>query len=119
MYFDEKLNEFIRLVGSRDLQNALNQSYHKFEPFFTELSDFEIKAMPTLEIKISLQNGWREKHVLLMALLLRYIVQSIEGEVFGMNFWAPLSRNSALNRWLSEQGFFDYYDNASDFIKDL
>ena len=119
MYLSEKLNEFIRLVGSRDLQNALNQSYHKFEPFFTELSDFAIKAMPTLEINISLKNGWREKHVLLMALLLRYIVQSIEGEVFGMDFWAPLSRNSALNRWLSKQGFFDYYDNAVDFIKDL
>ena len=119
MYLAEKLNEFIRLVGLRDLQAALNQSFNKFEPFFSELSDFEIKVMLSPEIKLSLKNGWREKHVLLLALLLRFIVQSIQGKVFGMDFWAPLSSNIALNRWLREQGFFDYYDNASDFIKDL
>ena len=119
MYLAEKLNEFIRLVGLRDLQAALNQSFNKFEPFFSELSDFEIKVMLSPEIKLSLKNGWREKHVLLLALLLRFIVQSIQGKVFGMDFWEPLSSNIALNRWLREQGFFDYYDNASDFIKDL
>ncbi|HGY56756.1 MAG TPA: cyclic nucleotide-binding domain-containing protein [Caldithrix abyssi] len=118
-YLSEKLSEFIRLIGTRDLQTALNQSYDQFAPYFAELSDFKLQAMPEVHIEIASANGWKEKHTMLLAILLRHLVRYMDREVFGMDFWSPLSKDDAINRWLSRQGFFEYYDHADDFIRDL
>lgn len=115
-YLSEKIEEFNQFAGLQVTKNALRQSYHKFENYFDVLQDIEIDSSP--EVQVSIKNEeWSEKHTLFSAILLRDIVTTIERDVIGIKFWTPDSSNPAINEKLRKISFFEYYEQATDFIR--
>ncbi len=117
-YFEEKLTDLIRYAGSKLIQSALNKSYFKFKDYFDVTEDIQVQASPDLKVNIKSSSKWTEKHALFSAVLLRDVVKTIEKEVIGINYWSLKSQNNKVNARLMEMEFFDYYNQAMDFIKD-
>ncbi len=116
-YATEKFTELIHFSGSKSTQSALNRSYHKFESYFDISKVIQIKTEPELTVSISSGGEWTEKHTLFMAILLRDVIGAIERDVVGMRFWTPKSKTNNINSELEALQFFDYYDQATDFVK--
>jgi hypothetical protein len=53
-----------------------------------------------------------------MAVLLRDIVSTIGRDVIGMQFWTLPSKNNYINEELKKVQFYDYFDQAVDFVKE-
>lgn len=118
IYITEKFSEFIQFAGSSITQTALNKGFSKFKLYFDITKDIKIKAAPEFEIKISDKVNWTEKHTLFMAVLLRDIVSTIGRDVIGMQFWTLPSKNNYINEELEKVQFYDYFDQAVDFVKE-
>jgi len=117
-YLTEKLSEFVQFAGSRTTQSAINKAFHKFEKYFDVSGEFLIKAMPELQVDVNTEKRLTEKHHLFLAVFMRDVVHSLERDVIGMDFWLNKSRSSEINTELEKINYFDYYLQASEFIKD-
>jgi len=115
-YLKEKFADFVRFAGAKSTQTTLNKSFHKFENYFSAADDFQIKTSPVLEIKIFPDEEWTEKHTLFLAVLMRDISTTLGRDLVGMDFWAPDSADEQINKNLNENSFFEYFEQASDFI---
>ncbi|MGD9897860.1 MAG: Crp/Fnr family transcriptional regulator [Calditrichaceae bacterium] len=116
-YTTEKFTELIHFSGSKSTQSALNRSYHRFESYFDISKEIQIKTDPELSVSITPGGEWSEKHTLFMAILLRDVIGAVERDVVGMRFWTPKSKLKSINRELEALQFFDYYDQATEFVK--
>lgn len=116
-YATEKFTELIHFSGSKSTQSALNRSYHKFENYFDVSKEIQIKTDPELTVFITPDDKWTDKHTLFMAILLRDVIGALERDVVGMRFWTPKSISNNINTELETLQFFEYYDQATDFVK--
>ena len=114
-YFEEKLREIIRFAGSKALKIVVDNSYKKFDNFFNFKKILTIKVHPELKVKILDGVEVNDKTTLSLAVLLSDIVNSVEDEVFGIQFWEPQSVDLRINSFLKSKQFFDYYEQAGDF----
>ncbi|MBN2423866.1 MAG: cyclic nucleotide-binding domain-containing protein [Calditrichaceae bacterium] len=117
-YLTEKFMEFIKIAGARNIQIALNRSSHKFEPYFKVSKGIRIQIAPSLVIKMNLSEEWTDKHTLYIAVLMRDIVRSLERDVVGLDLWSPRSSLPLYDSALKDIQFYDYYEQAVDFIRD-
>lgn len=117
-YLAEKFAEFIQFAGSRPTQSAINKAFHKFGKYFDVTTDFVIRTMPELTVRLFAQNSLSEKHHLFLAVLMRDITNTIERDVVGMDFWDNRSQKPEINTALESVHFFEYFDQALDFIRD-
>ncbi len=115
-YLSEKVGEFNRFAGLQVTKNALRQSYIKFRDYFDVINDIEIESSPEVRIEIRTDN-WSEKHTLFAAILLRSLVNIIERDVIGIAFWNPESAHSAINEQLKIISYFEYFEQATDFVR--
>jgi hypothetical protein len=115
-YLAEKIEEFNQFAGLQVTKNALRQSFHKFKDYFDVVSDIEIESTPEVKVLIK-NNNWSEKHTLFSAILLRDLVTTIERDVIGIEFWSPGSSNTEMDEQLQKISFFEYYEQATDFIR--
>jgi len=115
-YLFEKMSEFNRFAGLQVTKNALRQSYHKFKDYFEVVNDISVESSPEVRIGI-IADKWTEKHTLFCAVLLRDLANSIEREVVGVEFWSPESINPANNHQLEKVSFFEYFEQATDFLQ--
>ncbi len=115
-YLSEKLNEMVEFAGSRTVQSALNKSKHKFGGFFEVSEDFTIQIMPDLLVKIRPSDPIGEKHLLFIAILLRDLVNSLSRDILGLEFWNIKSADEQVDEHLSENQFYEYYEQAVDFV---
>lgn len=115
-YLEEKLQEIIRFSGSKTLRTAIDHSFSKFDKFFDLKNILSIKIQPELKIKIPKGVDITDKFTLSIAVLLRDIINSIEHDIFGIQFWDPQSLDMRINSYLKSKQFFDYYEQAGDFI---
>ena len=114
-YLEEKLQEIIRFAGSKTLKIVVDNSYKKFDKYFNLKKILTIKIHPKLKIKILKGVEITDKVALSIAVLLSDIVNSVEHEVFGIQFWEPQSIDMRINSYLKSKQFFDYYEQAGDF----
>lgn len=115
-YLEEKLSDFIHFAGARITQRALNRSYHNFEPYFDNIQQIKITVLPELAIEIK-TNEWTDKFTLLLAVIIRDVVEAIDRDVIGMMFWTPRSSDDEINMALEELQYFEYYEQSMDLIK--
>ena len=114
-YLEEKLQEIIRFAGSKTLKTVVDNSFKKFDKYFNLKKILTIKVHPKLKIKILKGVEITDKVALSIAVLLSDIVNSVEHEVFGIQFWEPQSIDMRINSYLKSKQFFDYYEQAGDF----
>ncbi len=93
----------------------MDNSYKKFDNFFNFKKILTIKVHPELKVKILDGVEVNDKTTLSLAVLLSDIVNSVEDEVFGIQFWEPQSVDLRINSFLKSKQFFDYYEQAGDF----
>lgn len=117
-YLNEKFLDFIKIAGARNTQITLNKSTHKFKPYFNVSKIFNIQVAPSLMIKINHSEKWTDKHTLYLAILLRDVVRSMERDIVGLDLWSPRCTIPAFDSALQNIQFYDYYDQALDFIRE-
>lgn len=115
-YILEKFSEFVHFAGAKVTQRAINRSYHNFRPYFDIIDGIKIEIIPELRINLTKVNNWTEKHTLLLAVILRDVVEAIDRDVIGIMFWSPRSQSNKINSYLEEILFFDFYEQATDMI---
>ncbi len=114
-YLEIKLKSFVHFAGPKITQRALNYAYHTHSLYFDNISKVKLRTHP--EILIEIENGeWLEKDTLMLAIILREVVGLIERELVGFEFWSPLSGDAELDAYLSHIQFFDFFEQAMDFI---
>lgn len=69
-------------------------------------------------IRINQSEEWTDKHTLYLAILLRDVVSSLERDVVGLDLWSPRCTIPAFNSVLQDNQFYEYYDQALDFIRE-
>jgi hypothetical protein len=114
-YLVEKIQEFNQFAGVQLTKNGLQQSFYKFKDYFDVIQDLSIESSPDVYVTISTAD-WSEKHTLFVAVLLRNLAHTVEREVVGIEFWSPESNNPGYNALLRDAAFFDYFEQATDFI---
>lgn len=113
-YFKEKFTEFIQFAGSRATQVALNKSFYRLRTVFEYDEKFEIQVQPQLKIGFSRVEKLNEKHILILAVLLRHLVRYLEREVIGIEFWNVHSKDEQINEILENKDFFTFFEQASE-----
>jgi CRP-like cAMP-binding protein len=116
IYIEEKLNEFVHFAGAKITQRALNRSYHTFKNFFDNIEQVKIQLLPEMLIEFKNNGKWEDKHTLLLAVLIRDVVEAIDRDAIGMMFWSPRSDINEINSALEELQYFEYYEQAMDII---
>lgn len=117
-YLLEKLTEMVRFAGTRTIQSAINKSFYKFSKFFVVAKDFHIKADPSVEVHLHPTEAISERHILFMAVLMRDLMHTLEQDVLGLEFWSIHSNDQQIDEELTNQHFYEYFEQASDFIKE-
>jgi len=115
-YLDEKLSDFVHFAGAKITQRALNRSYHNFEKFFDNIQQIKITIIPEITIELD-TDKWTDKFTLLLAVLIRDVIEAFERDVIGMMFWSPRSSDDKINTALEEMQYFEYYEQSMDLIK--
>jgi len=116
IYLQEKLSDFVNFAGAKITQRALNRSYHNFEKFFDNIHQIKIKVLPEISIELDTEK-WSDKFTLLLAVLIRDIIEALDRDVIGMMFWTPRSDDDKINTLLEELQYFEYYEQSMDLIK--
>lgn len=115
LYIEEKLKEFVHFAGAKITQRALNRSYHNFKQYFDNIDQIQIEILP--EIKIDFKTDkWNDKLTLLLAVLIRDVVEAIDRDAIGMMFWSPRSDITVIDAALEDLQYFEYYEQAMDII---
>jgi CRP-like cAMP-binding protein len=115
-YLEEKLSDFVHFAGAKITQRALNRSYHNFEKFFDNIYQIKISIIPEISIELN-TDKWSDKLTLLLAVLIRDIIEAFDRDVIGMMFWSPRSSDDKINTALEELQYFEYYEQSMDLIK--
>ncbi len=114
-YLEIHLRGFVHFAGPKITQRALNYAYHTHSRYFSNIS--KVKLMTHPEILIEIEKGdWQEKDTLMLAIILREVVGLIERELVGFEFWSPLSGDAETDTYLSHLQFFEFFEQAMDFI---
>lgn len=116
VYIEDKITEFVHFAGSKITQRALNRSYHNFKDYFENLDQIKIQILPEILINFNTVVKWTDKHTLMLAVLVRDVVEAIERDAIGMMFWSPRSDINEINSALEELQYFEYYEQAMDII---
>ncbi len=116
IYLREKLSEIIQIAGPRITQRAVNHAYHSFSGYFDTLHDLVVAIEPALDVNLREDVKWTDKQTLMVAIILRDIINVLERDVIGLSFWSPRSNDDRINDSLESLQFFDYYDHAMDVI---
>jgi len=115
-YLEEKLSDFVHFAGAKITQRALNRSYHNFEKFFDNINQIKITILPEIKIELN-TDKWTDKFTLLLAVLIRDVIEALDRDVIGMMFWTPRSVDDKINTVLEERQYFEYYEQSMDLIK--
>lgn len=115
-YLEEKLSDFVHFAGAKITQRALNRSYHNFEQYFDNINQIKISVLPEISIELK-TDKWSDKLTLLLAVLIRDIIEAFDRDVIGMMFWSPRSTNDNINMALEELQYFEYYEQSMDLVK--
>lgn len=115
IYIEDKLNEFVHFAGSKITQRALNRSYHTFKQYFDNIDQIQIQIVPEMKIDFK-TDKWDDKLTLLLAVLIRDVVEAIDRDAIGMMFWSPRSDINEINSALEDLQYFEYYEQAMDII---
>lgn len=116
IYLREKLTEIIHFAGPRITQRAVNHAYHTFSGYFDTLHDLGVSIEPALDVTLREDVKWTDKQTLMVAIILRDIINVLERDVIGLSFWSPRSKDDRINDSLESLQFFEYYDHAMDVI---
>ncbi|HED10115.1 MAG TPA: cyclic nucleotide-binding domain-containing protein [Caldithrix abyssi] len=114
-YLEIKLKDFVHFAGPKITQRALNYAYHTHSSYFDNISKIQLRTHPEIHIEIE-KGEWLEKDTLMLAIILREVVGLIERELVGFEFWTPLSGEAETDAYLSHLQFFDFFEQAMDFI---
>ena len=71
---------------------------------------------PDLDVTLREDVKWTDKQTLMVAIILRDIINVLERDVIGLSFWSPRSTDDRINDSLESLQFFEYYDHAMDVI---
>jgi len=71
---------------------------------------------PDLDVTLREDVKWTDKQTLMVAIILRDIINVLERDVIGLWFWSPRSKDDRINDSLESLQFFEYYDHAMDVI---
>ncbi|RMH64836.1 MAG: DUF4388 domain-containing protein [Calditrichaeota bacterium] len=107
---------FVHFAGPRHTQRALNHAYHTYGDYFKNLQKIRIQTHPRLSVRIA-EEKWTDKDTLMAAVMLRDVTSLVERELVGFEFWSPQSGNPELDAFMQSIQFFDYYEQATDFLQ--
>ena len=88
----------------------------RIKNFFDNIDQIKIQILPELLIDFKTKGKWNDKHTLLLAVLIRDVVEAIDRDAIGMMFWSPRSDINEINSALEELQYFEYYEQAMDII---
>jgi len=114
VYLNEKFSEIIAFAGPRITQRAVNHAYHSFAQYFDTLDDIKITIEPKLEVLLRCEMKWTDKQSLMVAIILKNVIDYLERDVIGLTFWSPRSQDDRLNEFLESLQYFAFYNEAID-----
>ncbi len=115
-YLKEKFSEIVAFAGPRITRRAVNHAFHSFSGYFNNLNDLKIEIEPVIRISLRQNLKWTDKHSLMIAILLRDVIDILERDVIGLSFWSPRSADDRINDFLEGLQYFAFYDEAMEVI---
>ncbi len=109
----QQFRDYVRnIVGDKKTAEFALRSHQTIQPYFRNLTTFQVGTDLKLQIQ---KNALSENEILAFSVWMFQFIKEMKNFMIGIGRVDPRQVTRELNKPLQEMGFYDFYQQASEF----